>query len=276
MEKGICKRFKEIEAEIGLKGSQFADSIGIQAQIVSDIEREKREPSKDVLLKIASKYLVNLHWLLTGEGAMLRTIPSLPVAESGREIAMTGAGGHKVPLLRQKVSCGSGVEWQDETNIVDYIDVFSQIPRLTIKRMFALCVEGSSMLGAGIRNGDYVLFDSAQDQWSRDGIYVFALDGEVYCKRLEFDMKKIKIYSVRVTDLDKAEFRASSKVRTFGGFFRLVCPETVALFFAKSLSCKDLKPFEYTLSRRVGFAEFPLFSWVFRFFSPWFLLAFLR
>jgi SOS-response transcriptional repressor LexA len=97
------------------------------------------------------------------------------------------------------------VDWQDEANIVDYIDVFSQIPRLTIKRLFALCVEGSSMLGAGIRNGDYVLFDSAQDQWPRDGIYVFALDGEVYCKRLEFDMTKIKIYSVRVTDLDKAE-----------------------------------------------------------------------
>jgi hypothetical protein len=50
-----------------------------------------------------------------------------------------------------------------------------------------------------------VLFDSAQDQRLHDGIYVFALDGEVYCKRLEFDMTKIKIYSVRVTDLDKAE-----------------------------------------------------------------------
>jgi hypothetical protein len=61
------------------------------------------------------------------------------------------------------------------------------------------------MLGTGIQNGDYVLFDSALDQWLHDGIYVFALDGDVYCKRLEFDMTKIKIYSVRVTDLDKAE-----------------------------------------------------------------------
>jgi phage repressor protein C with HTH and peptisase S24 domain len=61
------------------------------------------------------------------------------------------------------------------------------------------------MLGAGIRNGDYVLFDSAKDQWPHDGIYVFALDGEVYCKRLEFDMTKIKICSVRLIDLDKAE-----------------------------------------------------------------------
>ncbi|MDR0572775.1 MAG: S24 family peptidase, partial [Tannerella sp.] len=86
--------------------------------------------------------------------------------------------GYKVPLLRQKVSCGPGVDWQDEANIVDYIDVFDRIPRLKIERLFALCVEGSSMLGAGIRNGDYVLFDSAKEQWPHDGIYVFALDGE--------------------------------------------------------------------------------------------------
>ncbi|MDR2098219.1 MAG: helix-turn-helix domain-containing protein [Spirochaetaceae bacterium] len=202
MEKAICRRFKEIEAGIGLKGSQFADSIEVQAQVVSDIEREKREPSKDVLLKIALKHSVNLHWMLTGEGEMF--LPSVPAASSRRELAKPTES-HKVPLLRQKVSCGPGLDWQDENNIVDYIDVFDRIPRLKIERLFALCVEGSSMLGAGIRNGDYVLFDSAKDQWPHDGIYVFALDGEVYCKRLEFDMTKIKIYSVRFTDLDKAE-----------------------------------------------------------------------
>ena len=40
-----------------------------------------------------------------------------------------------------------------------------------------------------------------------DGIYVFSLDGDAYCKRLEFDRlaNRIKIYSVRVADLEKAE-----------------------------------------------------------------------
>ena len=38
-------------------------------------------------------------------------------------------------------------------------------------------------------------------------LYVFGLDGEAYCKRLEFDSiaNRIKIYSVRVADLEKAE-----------------------------------------------------------------------
>jgi phage repressor protein C with HTH and peptisase S24 domain len=61
------------------------------------------------------------------------------------------------------------------------------------------------MMGVGIRDGDYILFNSAKDQLPRDGIYVFALDDEVLCKRLEFDRNKIKIYSVRFADLDKVE-----------------------------------------------------------------------
>jgi SOS-response transcriptional repressor LexA len=201
-------RIKAVLETLEVTQAGLAEKLGVSQGIISEFASGSRHPSKEFIFGI-SKLGISVDWFLTGEGAMLRTIPSLPVAESGREVAKTGEGGYKVPLLRQKVSCGPGVEWQDEANIVDYIDVFSQIPRLTIKRLFALCVEGSSMLGAGIRNGDYVLFDSAQDQWVRDGIYVFALDGEVYCKRLEFDMEKTKVYSVRFTDLDKAELIAT-------------------------------------------------------------------
>jgi hypothetical protein len=93
------------------------------------------------------------------------------------------------------------------------------------------------MIGAGIRNGDYVLFDSAEDQRFHDGIYVFALDGEVYCKRMEFDgiSRKIKIYSVRVADLEKAELldtidmgdiSAAERLMIFGRVLYWVHPNT--------------------------------------------------
>jgi len=152
------------------------------------------------LLIALKKIGISTDWFLSGEGEML-----LQKQEKALATAQKTSENRKIPLLRQKVSCGPGVDWQDENNIVAYIDIFDQIPRLQIKRLFALCVQGTSMLGAGIRNGDYVLFDSAEDQWVRDGIYVFALDKEVLCKRLEFDREKIKIYSVRVADLEKAE-----------------------------------------------------------------------
>jgi SOS-response transcriptional repressor LexA len=201
--KKVGIRLKEVRLRLD-KGSQaqFAGEFGLEQTTLSKYEKGTLNIPDTIKLKLG-EFGINLHWLLTGEGEMF--LASVPAFPAGREVAKAGEGGYKVPLLRQKVSCGPGVNWQDEANIVEYIDVFDLIPRLKIKRMFALCVEGSSMLGAGIRNGDYVLFDSAQDQWPHDGIYVFALDGEVYCKRMEFDMTKIKIYSVRFTDLDKAE-----------------------------------------------------------------------
>ena len=162
-------------------------------------------------------------------------LPS-PLASQRQEPVKLNEG-YKIPLLRQKVSCGPGMDWQDDANIVDHIEIFNILPRLSAKRLFALCVEGSSMLGAGIRNGDYVLFDAAEDRFLRDGIYVFALDGDVYCKRLEFDgiSRKVKIYSVRMADLEKAELlttidtndmSAAERLTIFGRVLYWVHPNT--------------------------------------------------
>jgi len=189
----LSGQIKLVLKALDLTQTGLASKLGLSQGVISEFASGSREPSKEFLIGLP-KLGVSLDWFLTGEGEML--LVPLPVK---------AGTGYKVPLLRQKVSCGSGIDWQNENNIIEYIDVFDQIPRLKIERLFALRAEGSSMLGAGIQNGDYLLFDSAKDQWVRDGIYVFALDGEVLCKRLEFDMTKINIFSVRFTDLDKAE-----------------------------------------------------------------------
>jgi transcriptional regulator with XRE-family HTH domain len=193
-------RLRQVRESLGISQTEFASKIGIPRTSLINYEKGTSSPSAEFLAQLKEIFGVNIDWFVSGQGEMLTNLPSKPHQELAKP-----PEGHKVPLLRQKVSCGPGVDWQDENNIVDYIDVFDRIPRIKIERLFALCVQGSSMIGAGIRNGDYVLFDSAKDHWTHDGIYVFALDGEVYCKRLEFDMTKIKIYSVRVIDLDKAE-----------------------------------------------------------------------
>lgn len=196
---GLKERFAIIRQENGLNIKQFAQSLDMEATTVSSIEAGKREPSKEVLYNLAIKYSVSLNWIFTGEGEMFISNHSQNLPALNKNNAEV-----KIPLLRQKVSCGPGQDWESENNIIDYIDVFN-VSRLKVNRLFALRVEGSSMIGAGIQSGDYVLFDGTINQRVRDGLYVFALDGEVFCKRLEFDMNKIKIYSVRHADLDKAE-----------------------------------------------------------------------
>jgi SOS-response transcriptional repressor LexA len=199
----FSKQIKFILKELGLTQAALASKLGLSQGVVSEFSSGSREPSKDFIFGL-SKHGISVDWFLTGKGEML--LNPLPTEQAGREIVKADSV-FKLPLLRQKVSCGPGASWQDDTNIVDYIEIFNTLPRFNAKRLFALCVEGTSMIGAGIRNGDYVLFDSAEDQRFHDGIYVFALDGEVYCKRLEFDgiSRKVKIYSVRVADLEKAE-----------------------------------------------------------------------
>ena len=144
-----------------------------------------------------------------------------PLSEAGNELTPTG---YQIPVLRQKVSCGSGQNWENESNIDRYVSVFDVLPRLRTGKVYAVPISGSSMLGAGIRDGDYVFFDAAENQDMKDGIYVFSLDGDVYCKRLEFDTltRIIKVYSVRVADLEKAELAMSFKAEDPATASRLI------------------------------------------------------
>jgi phage repressor protein C with HTH and peptisase S24 domain len=63
------------------------------------------------------------------------------------------------------------------------------------------------MLGAGINDGDILFFNGSPDQNIKDGIYVFGLGGEAYCKLLRFEPieNKVMIYSVHRQDLREAE-----------------------------------------------------------------------
>jgi len=195
------ERLKIVRNSLKMKTqSQFADKLQIDQSTLSKYENGTSDIPDDVKVKI-STHGINLHWLLTGEGEMFL----------GQEKALANTSksgeGFKIPLLSQKVSCGPGTNWEDEQNIKGYVDIFSVIPRLKLGRLFAFSVQGNSMVGAGIRNGDYVLFDTDQAQRLNDDIYVFSLDGDVFCKQLEFDAisKRVKIYSLRVADLEKAE-----------------------------------------------------------------------
>jgi SOS-response transcriptional repressor LexA len=196
-------RIKAILKELGLNQTAFASKMNLSQGVISEFASGARLPSKEFIFGL-SKVGISLDWFLTGIGDM--HLPSFLLAPQRQETGNL-AGGRMVPLLRQKVSCGPGVDWKDEQNIKEYIDIFSLVPRFKPGRMFALSVQGNSMIGAGIRNGDYVLFNAEADQYLDDGIYVFALDGDVYCKHLEFDgiSRRIKIYSIRVADLEKAD-----------------------------------------------------------------------
>lgn len=181
-------------------GKSICKELGIRSQYLSDLRSGKsKNPNSDFVLKLIEVFKLNPNWLLTGEGEMFQ--------KSASELMMCNdEAGYKIPILNQKVSCGPGQNWESEQNVVEYFDIRAISPKLNAKDVYGFRVSGTSMLGAGIRDGDVVLF-STKEERLKDGIYVFGLDGDAYCKRLEFDSiaNRIKIYSVRVADLEKAE-----------------------------------------------------------------------
>jgi DNA-binding XRE family transcriptional regulator len=70
----ISKRFAEVRKETGLNKTAFSKSIGVHNVICGDIELGKREPSRQVLVKLAKTYGTDLNWLLTGETSKIKNI----------------------------------------------------------------------------------------------------------------------------------------------------------------------------------------------------------
>jgi phage repressor protein C with HTH and peptisase S24 domain len=187
----------------GFDKSSLAKKLGFPSRYIADIKAGKsKNPGSEFILALINKLNFNSLWLETGMGETF-----FQKREKSLENPTTAGQAYKIPLLHQKVSCGSGSNWEDDQNIKGYVDVFSLIPRLKLGRLFAFSAQGNSMVGAGIKSGDYVLFDTSLAPQYKDDLYVFSLDGEVYCKQLEFDQisRKVKIYSIRVADLEKAE-----------------------------------------------------------------------
>lgn len=61
-----------IKNHISIKDKDFAEQIGFSKQTLSNLLNDRNQVSIDKLIKIALAYpMLNIRWLLTGEGAML-------------------------------------------------------------------------------------------------------------------------------------------------------------------------------------------------------------
>lgn len=196
----ISEQLKSIRKEKCLTQQELANQLEVSTATIASVENGSRDMPKALMKSLVKKFGIDANWLLTGEGEMFKTGTSI-VAEKKSRIE------ERIPILSQKVSCGPGQVWEHEDNIVEYLDVRALSPVLQSRNVYGFRAIGTSMLGAGIRDGDIVLFNADKDSPVTDGIYVFGLDGDTYCKRLEFDRlaNRIKIFSVRVADLEKAE-----------------------------------------------------------------------
>jgi len=72
MSKKIGNRLKKYRESIGIKLVPFSILIGISHGSLSGLENNKSKPSAETLASICLNTDLNIYWLLTGEGPMLR------------------------------------------------------------------------------------------------------------------------------------------------------------------------------------------------------------
>ncbi len=72
--KKMIERIQLIMKSRNISAAQFADEIGVQRSSVSHILTGRNNPSLDIILKILQRFPeINSEWILTGNGAMIKS-----------------------------------------------------------------------------------------------------------------------------------------------------------------------------------------------------------
>jgi SOS-response transcriptional repressor LexA len=180
-------KLKEILSRSGMSARQFSGILGISEGQMSNVLRGNRRPSREVLIRLAEHFNVDLNWLLGNE---------------------TGDTVY-IELIDQEAAAGPGVE----------IDEYAERQTIAVPHSFlgthrpenikAITVRGDSMIDAQIFDGDYVLFDTSKI--FGESIFVVSVGTTLLVKRVVDDSVK------NTTTLFSANSSANYPPRTFIG-----------------------------------------------------------
>jgi SOS-response transcriptional repressor LexA len=162
------ERFLFICQKSGLSQAAFGASMGLSKSQVSHILSGRTKPSREVLDRLASRYGVNLNWLLSGVGTPWES----------KETA-------SIELVHQEAAAGRGIAIENHTKV----SVIS-IPQVLIRpynpsKLKAVFVSGNSMIGEKIFDGDIVVFCPLLTTGA--AVYVVSVGDTLLVKRISFD-----------------------------------------------------------------------------------------
>ncbi|MCE5348190.1 MAG: LexA family transcriptional regulator [Bacteroidales bacterium] len=185
----IALRLKKLREEKNLNQVEFASLIGTSQAAISHYERCEREPTADILAKIADKLNVNLNWLLTGEGSMFQEL--IPVDSSFLSDTI------RLPIVAE-IAAGEPVEVLSEEPLG-----FLEIPRSLLAYpppYLTFRVSGNSMKPL-ILNGDLVICSRDwRNQHLSGKIMAFRTSDGITLKKLFLDPKTRTTWLIPLND----------------------------------------------------------------------------
>lgn len=200
---GISDRLKQIRLKSGLSQTSFAEQFGLAQTTYGPYETGKRSVPDELKQQLSQRFNVNLHWLITGQGEMY-------VGGNAGESACSGNSNDgavsrqplalkdsvEVPMLDLRLSAGMGDEWGLGSPTGESIYVPKRVARRYPSNsvFVGALVDGDSMEPT-LHDGEPVVF--VKGFVKGDGIYVLAVNGELFVKRLEFNriLNRLRIIS---------------------------------------------------------------------------------
>lgn len=180
----IAQRFAETRNKTGLSKKAFAESLGIHPVVAGDIELGKREPSRQVLLRLAHLWNVDLNWLLTGTS---QTPSANTTINESPDLVY-------VDFFNQGVAAGRGTDIDPSAETIRYPVSRSFLGSSKPDQVRALQVRGDSMIGAGLHDTDIVFFNLWQPSFVlTEGIYVISIENLLLVKRLHWDRPRATV-----------------------------------------------------------------------------------
>ena len=170
----ITERLRKVRSHFGFSQRAMATFLNISAATWHGYEQRGDLPNSTCLENLATEN-ININWLLTGDGEMLRS-KAIPTDE---ELVY-------IPRYDELVAAGSGaipLDHQVATPVAFSRQWLLQELRVTPAGLFLIEARGNSMSGL-IEDGDVLLIDTNEPKLSSDGIYVFSVDGLLIVKQL--------------------------------------------------------------------------------------------
>ncbi|NTV02111.1 MAG: helix-turn-helix domain-containing protein [Chlorobiaceae bacterium] len=195
----VGDRIRQLRRHFSLRQDAFGRKIGMSGNRISELENNKGGAGAGVLVAICREFPVSHEWMLTGKGPMLKPeVRSSGAIEEGSELSrrigelerqvrlvIRGKDEEehsllKVPLFSSAVA--AGVPSLASCDVEDTMEIPSAWSHGR-KNLFAVRVQGESMLDAGIMPGDRLLVEATQT--ARDlQIVIASVNGELTVKKL--------------------------------------------------------------------------------------------
>lgn len=164
------KRLKECRESMGLSQRELAQKSGISHANISRYEKGSHGAGREIAARLAQVFNVSVFWLIGAD---------VPKYETEQVV-------NTIPVLG-RVAAGKPIEARE-----DVIELIPVPERYCVD--FGLKVQGESMIGMGIKDGDMVLVRQ-QPNLENGEVGVVEIGGEVTLKRFYRDDTKVMLLS---------------------------------------------------------------------------------